>query len=125
MGSAERTVSVAERNYLYTVTIAGSASLSGAVDLGPFTLCGLLLASTWDTNVISFAASTTLGGTYVPILSASGAEVATGSIAASKWIALDPADFAGIRFLKIRSGTSSAAVNQGDDTIVTLVVRTV
>lgn len=122
-GTAERTISVAERDYTKTVTIADSSSLSGATDLGYATFCGFITPSGWTTAAVSFAAATSLAGTYYPVLSASGAEITTGSVAASKWVALDPADFAGIRWLKIQSGTSAVPVNQSGGDIITLVLR--
>lgn len=124
---AERVVSVPERVFTKTVTIADSASLSGAIDLGDYTLCGIIVPSGWSTATISFAASDSLAGTYYPVYSSSGAEVVTGSITGGTavWVALDPADFAGIRYLKVRSGTSAAATNQSGGDTLTLVVRLV
>lgn len=111
-----------------TATIADGASLSDAVDLGAgLSLVGIVVPSTWTAAPISFAASLTLVGTYYPLYTAAGAEVVTGSIAGGTavWIALDPADFAGIRYLKLRSGTVAAPVTQsGGDTLV-LVVRAI
>jgi len=121
----EQMIILAARDYSHTVTIAASGSLSGAIDLGNYTLCGVRTDSAWDGGAISFASSTAIGGTYVPVISASGAEVTTGSIAASKHAALDPADFVGVQFLKIQSGTSAAVVAQGDATVLTLVLRVV
>lgn len=124
-GPAGRTVSVAERDYTnYTVTIADGASLSGAVDLRHYTLVGVITDAAWDTNSMSFAVATSLDGTYVPLHTlTTGAEVVAPGIVASKWFAADPADFAGVRFLKVRSGTSGTPVNQAGATVVTLVVR--
>jgi hypothetical protein len=122
---AERVIPVPSREFTHSVTIAGSASLSGAIDLYDYTLCGVITDSAWDGGAISFAAATTLSGTYVAVVNSAGSEVTTGSIAASKWCALDPADFAGVRYLKIQSGTSAATVNQGDATVLTLVLRVV
>lgn len=117
----------------YTATIADSASLSGAVriqypDNGSnsyTTLCGIIVPSGWTTAVISFAAGLTAAGTFYPVYNAAGAEVVTGSITGGTavWVALDPADFAGIPFIKIRSGTAGAAVAQSGGDGLTLVVR--
>lgn len=123
-GSA-RVVPVPQRSFGKTVTILDTESLSDAEDLGDYTLCGILLPSGWDTNAISFATSTAIDGTYVPIYTAAGAEVATGNVVASTWVALDPADFAGVRFLKLRSGTSAAAVAQSGTVVLTLACRSV
>lgn len=119
----------------YTATIANGESLSGAVRIqypdngndGYTTLCGIIVPSGWTTAVISFAAGLTVDGTFYPVLTAAGAEVVTGSITGGTavWIALDPADFSGIPFIKIRSGTSAAAVNQSGSDSLTLVTRSV
>ena len=123
----EMTYARAGRIYNKTVTIADTTSLSDAADLGDETLCGVIVPSTWSTAAISFLAATTLTGTYYPLYSASGAEVVTGSITGGTavWVALDPADFAGVRYLKVRSGTSAAAVNQSGGDTLTLVTRAV
>lgn len=124
----EMTYARAGRIYNKTVTIADSASQpTDGVDLGDETLCGVIVPSTWSTAAISFLAATTLTGTYYPLYSASGAEVVTGSITGGTavWVALDPADFAGVRYLKVRSGTSAAAVNQSGGDTLTLVTRAV
>lgn len=117
------------------VTIADSASLSDAARIavpvgreGSFTtLVGIIVPSTWTTAVMSFAAGLTEDGTFYPVYSAAGAEVVTGSITGGTavWVALDPADFAGIPWIKVRSGTSAAAVNQADGDVLTLVTRSV
>lgn len=123
---ANPVIPVPGRSFVKTVTIANGASLSGAIDLGDYTLVGLITDSAWDTNTMSFAVSDAIGGTYVPLHSlTSGAEVVTGSIVASKWFAADPADFAGVQYLKVRSGTSAAAVNQSGATVITLICRAV
>lgn len=123
-GGTPRVVPVADRNFHKTVTIANGASLSDAEDLGGFTLVGVITDSAWDTNSMSFLSATTLDGTYLPVKSlTTGSEFTAPGIAASGWYGADPADFASVRYLKVRSGTSAAAVNQSGDTVVTLVLR--
>lgn len=112
-----------------TVTIANAASLSDAANftaLPGASLCGIIVPSGWTTAVMSFAASVD-NSTFYPLYNAAGAEVATGSITGGTavWVALDPADFAGVPYVKVRSGTSSAAVNQSGGDTLTLVYRTV
>jgi hypothetical protein len=109
-----------------TATIANAASLSAEVDLGlGRSLVGIIVPSTWTTAVLSFAASPTSGGTFYPLYNAAGSEVVTGSIAGGTavWVALDPADFAGVRYLKVRSGTNAAPVNQAGADTLTLITR--
>lgn len=118
---------MAKRFGTTTVTIANGASLSGAADLSGVIGGGLVAIipdAAFDTNVLTFQASAD-NSTFSNLYNSSGAEVTTGSIAASNWYALDPADFAGIPYLKVRSGTSGAAVNQVGATVLTLVFRAV
>lgn len=98
-----------------TVTIANGASLSGAIDLGSSSLAGILMPSAWTAAGLSFAVSTSLAGTYVPLWNAIGSEytVPSASAVASQFIVLPVADFLGIQFIKVRSGTAGSAVNQG------------
>jgi hypothetical protein len=109
-----------------TVTIANGASLSGAATLtgGVTSLVGIQMPAGWTAAAITFQASAD-GTTYGDVYTAAGTEVTIPSVAvaASRYIALDPSDFAGMAFLKLRSGTSAAAVAQGADRIITLIVR--
>lgn len=98
-----------------TVTIANGASLSGAIDLGSSSLACILMPAAWTAAGLSFAVSTSLAGTYVPLWNALGGEylVPSASAVASQHIILPVVDFLGIQFIKVRSGTNAAAVNQG------------
>lgn len=105
------------------VTVANGASLSGAIDLGSASLAGILMPASWTAAGLSFAVSTGLAGTYVPLWNASGSEyiVPSASAVASQFIALPLSDFLGFQFLKVRSGTAGSPVNQGGDRILTLI----
>jgi hypothetical protein len=112
--------------YFENITIADATALSAPIDLGAgLTPVAIIVPSTWTTAVISFAASPTLGGTYVPLYRTDGTEVTTGSIAGGtdKWIALFPADLSSVQFFKIRSGTVAAPVTQSGGDTLTLVCR--
>jgi len=95
-----------------TATIANGASLSGAIDLGGQLLCSIALPSGWTTASITFQASHD-NATYRNVYSTDGTELTVTTPAADRHIVLDPANFAGVQFVKIRSGTSGASVNQG------------
>jgi len=81
-----------------TTTIAGSATDSSEVDLESKTLCGVTLDSGFDGTSLAFKAATAFGGTFVTVHDGS-ADVSL-TVAASRYIRLNPADFAGIRYLK-------------------------
>lgn len=112
-----------ERKYL-TVSIAAGQSLSDAVDLGPFALVAIETDANWTMAAISFQWSSD-GTTWVDPVNVAGVPVETASVAASKAVLLDPADFASFRWLKVRSGTASSPVAQSSDTTLTLVICSV
>ena len=102
-------------------TIANGASQSQAIDLDGFVPVGLLLPSAWTAAAITFLASGD-NTTFVPVYEADGTEL-TATASTSRQVVLDPAKFAGIRYLKLRSGTASAAVNQGADRVIGVISR--
>lgn len=105
-----------------TVTIAAGASLSGAsASLAGLVLVAVITASTWDAAKLSFQAS--VDGTNWFVVTYKGAEYEVASVTAAKFIALDPEVFYGAKYVKVQSGLSSAATNQADASIVTLVAR--
>lgn len=97
-------------NYL-TATIANGASLSGAVDLGDSRAARLAFPAAWTAAVVTVMTSMD-GTTYRDLYDKDGTEY-TIQAAASRSVLLPVADFYGIRYVKFRSGTSAAAVNQG------------
>lgn len=106
-----------------TVTITNGTSLSGAIDLGSSSLSGILIPAAWTAAGLSFAVSTSLAGTYVPLWNGFGSEytIPSASVVANQFITIPMVDFLGIQFIKVRSGTAASAVNQGADRILTLV----
>lgn len=103
-----------------SVTIASGASLSAAVHLAAGMLLGVILPAVWTAANLTLQASAD-GVTYADVYDKAGNEV-TITAAASRCITLDPWDFAGVRYLKIRSGTASVPVNQAADRSLTLLV---
>lgn len=105
-----------------SVTIGAGASLSDAANLTTIGQCvGVVSDAAWDAAAVSFAVSMD-GNTFFP-LRYQGVEFSEANPGASAYVALNPAVFAGVRYLKVRSGTSGAAVNQADATVVTLICR--
>ena len=89
---------------LTSVDIANGATTSGAIDLANNTLIGILFPTSFTGTAVTFTVSDSLGGTYVPLYNASGAVSYT--IAQARFYALNPADFYGVRFLKVVSGST-------------------
>lgn len=106
-------------------TIANGASLSDELDTSGKTLCGFIIPAAWTAAGISFAVSNTAGGTYYPLFSSIGNESGLSTVAASTAYNVNPSDFAGWRFVKIRSGTSGTPVAQGASRSIILQVRAI
>jgi hypothetical protein len=95
-----------------TATIANGESLSDAIILDEGFLVGLILPATWTTaNLTLQAAGENDESTFQNVYDQAGTEV-TITAAASRYVILEPAKFAGIKKLKIRSGTSGTPVAQ-------------
>lgn len=107
-----------------SATIANGAALSPAVNLGGLRLFGLSMPSVWTTASITFQASQDNGVTWQNMYDTNGSEL-TVSAAASRYIALDPVQFAAVPMIKVRSGTAATPVNQAQDSVVTLILRSV
>lgn len=103
-----------------TAVIASGESLSGAVDLGGRKLVAIVMPAEWTAAGMTFQASPD-GVTYYNVYD--GATERSLSVAASYYSALNIADWVGIRWVKVRSGTAGSAVNQGAERTITLVVQ--
>lgn len=101
--------------------IANGASLSGAIDLGDQRLHRVAMPAAWTAAGLTFQASAD-GVTFNDLYNEAGEYALTSTVvAASRSIVVDQAIFYGIRYLKVRSGTAAAAVNQGGARTLTLV----
>jgi hypothetical protein len=103
------------------VTIAINESLSSKVRLAGYLLCGIIMPAAWDAASLTFQNSID-DTNFANIYDSAGAEK-TVTAAAARHIMLDPSEFAGIGMIKVRSGTSGAAVNQTAARTIYLVVR--
>ncbi len=105
-----------------TATIASGASLSDALDLGGTMVTGIIMPSAWTAANLTFQVSMNGGSNDFQNLYDDSTEV-TVTAAASRNIRLNGDLWRNFRYLKIRSGTSGAAVNQGASRSVLVVVR--
>lgn len=101
----------------FTATITSGQQDSAAVDLKDFTLCGFFTPAALTGTALSFKACATVGGTYVPVHDAAGTLISK-TVAAARYTPLNPEDFAGLRYIKVRSGSA-----EGADRIITLAAR--
>lgn len=101
-----------------TVTILSGATLSNAIDLGEMALCGIQMPPAFTGTTLTFTASDSLGGTYNAVTTTSASYSIT--VAASKYVSIPPSDLAGVRFVKVVSGSA-----EGADRDIILMVRAV
>ncbi len=110
---------------IVVATIANGASLSDGVNLRGAVLVGVRMPAVWDAAVLTFQVSMD-NVTYLNAYSSAAAEhtVTVSAISTHIWVA--PTDFAGYRWLKVRSGTAAVAVNQttgADPRLLELITR--
>lgn len=113
-----------------SATIAASANLSGVIDLQQASagllragvLVGIEIPASWTTANLTFQAGYDASDVR-DVYDENGIELAVVVGGASRRIVVDPARFAGIRFLKVRSGTTGTPVNQSAERSIGLIVR--
>lgn len=111
-------------NSTVTATIANAASLSGALCLGVKVLVGIQMPAAWTAADLTFQTSIDNGTTWTDLYDDAGVEVKLSPTAPSgKYLAVSPDIFAGLLFLKVRSGTTGTPVAQGAERSLTLVTR--
>ncbi len=103
--------------------IAAGQSLSAQVDIGGWTLVGIVVPANWTTAGLSFQASADGGATWGELLDMTATAITVSSIAGAARIAIDPTKLRGVRSLKVRSGTSGAPVAQTNAVTLTLLTR--
>jgi hypothetical protein len=96
---------------IFTATIANGESLSGAVDFGSARLTRIVMPAAWTAANLTFQSSYN-GTDFNNLYDVFGTQY-TAIADASRAIIIPPNDFIGIRYLKVRSGTSGSPVNQG------------
>lgn len=104
------------------LTIANGASVSDVAQLGGRQLVGLITPAAWTTAVLTFqacAAGTNYRDVYDDAVERS---IASATIGASRFLALDSIDWFGMGLLRLRSGTSASPTNQGAERVFQLVL---
>jgi len=85
-----------------------STTESQAIDTKGFALVGFFTPAALTGTTLTFEACQTVGGTYLPVYDSTNTQVSI-TVATGKYYALDPKNFQGIRFLKIKSGSTELA----------------
>lgn len=104
-----------------SVTIASGGTVSSALNLTTSGHCvvGLITPGTLTGTSFTFQASAD-GSTYNALYDKNGSQYSV-TVSTSRYIYLPPADFAGIPYLKIVSGSTES----GGDRVITIVTRPV
>lgn len=100
--------------------ISSGQSLSAVVDIEQLNIAGFQMPSSWTTAKLTFQVSAD-DVTYVDAVDASGNELQV-TVSASKFVGVDLSALSGVRYLKVRSGTSSSPVNQAADRTISIVL---
>lgn len=109
----------------FTVTIPSGQSLSSAVDLTDWILTRIDMPAAWTSAALTFQVSSD-GVNFRDYYDSDGNELSIGSTVATASRAIVPGFggslywWAGVRYLKLRSGTSAAPVNQAADRTIGL-----
>ncbi|HXG66938.1 MAG TPA: hypothetical protein VNO70_17680 [Blastocatellia bacterium] len=121
-----------ERTITATATIPSGQSLSDAVDLGPGVLSGILMPAAWTAAALTFQVSvdgvtfynlTKDAASDVQIQAQAGRAYPVEAAAAFADTLYEGNPFTGFRYVKVRSGTSGAPVNQGAERQITLIAK--
>jgi hypothetical protein len=124
MSDASEQYTNSQISYAYVASIANGQSLSSEfIDLKGLSLVGLLMPAAWTAATMTLVMSHDAATSY-NVFDGDGTEVEL-TVSAGQYIKLSPSDFAGIHFLKLRSGTASAPVNQGAARSIILAARPV
>lgn len=109
-----------------TGKILSGQSLSAAVELHGLLPTAVVMPSGWDAADLTFQGSVD-GVSYVNLfdgLGAAGNEIVVRT-AASRYVLVDPYQFYGMLYIKIRSGTSGTGVNQTADRVLIVPTRSI
>ena len=105
----------------FNAVIANGASLSGVVELGDSRLFAVQMPTAWTAGNLTFQVSDD-GTDFYDLYDSDGSEVVVTAGGASRVIQLtNPARYLGLRWLKVRSGTTGTPVNQGAERTLVLI----
>ena len=91
-----------------TVTIASGQQISGVLDTFGMSLVGIRMPAAFTGTTLTFQESNSSTGTFRDVYNASGNQLSI-PVSTNRTILFTPSDFAGLRYVKIKSGSSEAA----------------
>lgn len=89
-----------------SVAIANGQQSSAVIPCGGMALVGVLLPAAFTGTALTFEVCDTAGGTFVPLKSTTSGTALSYTVAQGTYAAIDPKDFYGVQFLKIKSGSA-------------------
>lgn len=92
-------------------TIAVSGNLSAAIALKGRLLSGVTVPAATEGTAMTFQGCDSATGTFLDVYDKDGNELSV-VIGASKYTALDPTQFFGLDFVKVRTGTAASPTAQ-------------
>lgn len=92
-----------------STTIASSGTKSAVIKLNGFVLAGISLPTTFTGSTITFEACDTAAGTFQVVKSSTSGTTLSYTVTQNTFVVINPADFYGINFLKIVSGSTEGA----------------
>lgn len=98
-----------QMNPAIDAVIASSGTKTAAINLGGFSLCGIIFPTTFTGTAVTFEVSDAIDGTFVPLKSGTGGSSLSYTVVQATFAAIDPKDFQGVQFLKVVSGSAEGA----------------
>ena len=95
-------------NMASNALIEADGTTSGPVDLTEWLLAGFMLPDTFTGTALTFEAAPTEDGTYRSVTNSSGTAISV-TVATDAHVLIEPQTFAGVRWLKIVSGSTEGA----------------
>jgi hypothetical protein len=108
-----------------SVTIASGQSLSGAAGIGDYAVVGVIMPVAWDAANLTFQGAQESSGTFGNLYDEAGSEL-TVTAAAGRSIVMTGTKkdvLGGFPWIKVRSGTSGAPVNQTANRTIILLLK--
>lgn len=94
-----------------TATIANGTTTSTEIDLTKTDIVGIYIPAAFTGTAITFTSAFTSGGTFGSVRDGAGAALSL-TVAQGQFVKVSPADFIGILYLKIVSGSTEGAARE-------------
>ena len=112
MATQANTITASSRTFVSATVTTAADGLSDVIDLGGAKLCSIQMSTTWTAAGLTFLGSASSTDKMCSVYHTTGTVELTYGTSASLAHVVDPAFFAGLRYLQLRSGISGAAVAQ-------------